>query len=204
MVVSSSTPSTFPPSREKRATLLLARHSRNLAVFQPRDPLVPVRPTTDLQQDQTFRLQYLLEIQRSRTMLSPLRAQFDRISEPAIVRGMHPGLEGLEPRILLYSALGDQWTYSSRITYSFMPDGTNVGGAPSALFQTLNANYPTATWEQQIEAAASLWENVTNANLAMVSDNGAAGREPQAISKTTRGSETFVSVRFRFPPGLLP
>ena len=76
--------------------------------------------------------------------------------------------------MLLYSALGDQWTYSSRITYSFMPDGTNVGGVPSALFQTLNANYPTATWEQQIEAAASLWENVTNANLALVSDGGQA------------------------------
>ena len=116
---------------------------------------------------------------------------------------MNPGVEGLEPRILLYSALGDQWTYSSRITYSFMPDGTNVGGTPSALFQTLNANYPTVTWEQQIEAAASLWENATNANLAA----GFRQRLPsgaRAISKTTPGSETSVSVRFLFPRELLP
>ena len=90
------------------------------------------------------------------------------------VNGIRPHAERLEARILLYSALGDQWTYSSRITYSFMPDGTSVGGSPSVLFQTLNANYPTATWKQQIEAAASLWEGATNANLALVSDNGAA------------------------------
>jgi hypothetical protein len=85
-----------------------------------------------------------------------------------------PLVEDLETRILLYSDLGDQWTYSSRITYSFMPDGTNVGGVPSALFQTLNAIAPTATWESQIEQAASLWEGATNANLALVSDGGEA------------------------------
>ena len=83
-----------------------------------------------------------------------------------------------------------------------MPDGTSVGGVPSALFQTLNANHPTATWEQQIEQAASLWENVTNANLALVSD-GAAGRHLRATSKTTRGSATSASARFRCPSGVL-
>jgi Matrixin len=89
-------------------------------------------------------------------------------------RGTNPDVEGLESRVLLYSALGDQWTYSSRITFSLMPDGTNVGGVSSALYQTLNANYPTVSWKQQIEAAAALWENVTNVNLAMVSDSGQA------------------------------
>jgi hypothetical protein len=83
-------------------------------------------------------------------------------------------MDDLEDRILLYSAYGDQWTYDSRITYSFMPDGTSIGGVSSALFSTLNANYPTATWEQQIEDAASLWEGATNANLALVSDGGEA------------------------------
>jgi hypothetical protein len=68
--------------------------------------------------------------------------------------------------------LGDLWTYDSRITYSFMPDGTSVGGTPSVLFQTMNANYPTATWQQQIEQGAALWEGATNANMALVSDGG--------------------------------
>ena len=40
------------------------------------------------------------------------------------------------------------------------------------LFQTLNAKFPTATWEGQIEAAASLWESATNVNLALVPDGG--------------------------------
>jgi hypothetical protein len=55
-----------------------------------------------------------------------------------------------------------------------MPDGTNVGGVASALYQTLNANYPTATWQQQLKVAASLWENVTNVNMSLVSDGGQA------------------------------
>jgi len=87
---------------------------------------------------------------------------------------VRPKVEGLEGRLLLYSTLGGQWTYGSRITYSFMPDGTSVGGVPSALFRTLNANYPTATWQQQLQVAATLWENVTNVNLSLVSDGGQA------------------------------
>ena len=87
---------------------------------------------------------------------------------------MRPVPEHLEDRLLLYSNLGDHWTYSSRITYSFMPDGTSVGGVPSALFSTLNANHPTATWEKQIEAAASIWEGAANLNLSLVPDGGEA------------------------------
>jgi Matrixin len=88
--------------------------------------------------------------------------------------GVVPNMEDLEDRILLYSAYGDKWTYDSRITFSFMPDGTNVGGLSSALFSTMNANNSTAAWEGQIEQAASLWEGATNANLALVSDGGEA------------------------------
>ena len=101
---------------------------------------------------------------------------FRRPSEAPLAqrRGARPLLEMLEPRLLLYSDLGDHWTYDSRITYSFMPDGTNVGGVSSVLFQTLNAKYATATWESQIEDAASLWQTVSNANLAVVSDGGEA------------------------------
>ena len=100
--------------------------------------------------------------------LRPSRPRVQR----RVRRGMCLDMEGLEPRVLLYAALGDQWTYDSRITYSLMPDGTSVGGMPSVLFQTLNARFPTATWEKQIEAAASQWENVTGVNFALVSDGG--------------------------------
>jgi hypothetical protein len=111
-------------------------------------------------------------------------------------RAVRPDLEGLEDRLLLYSDLGDQWTYSSRITYSFMPDGTNVGGVPSALFQTLNAKFATATWENQIEQGASLWENATNANLALVSDGG----EPEGTPGDQQDDPRFGDIRIGMVP----
>jgi hypothetical protein len=106
-------------------------------------------------------------------------------------RFVRPQLEGLESRLLLYSTLGDMWTYDSRITYSFIPDGTSVGGTPSVLFQTMNANYPTASWQQQIEQGAALWENATNANLALVSDGG----QPVGVSGNQQDDPRFGDIR---------
>ena len=83
-------------------------------------------------------------------------------------------LENLEDRLLLYSTLGANWVYGSRITYSFVPDGTSVGGTPSVLFQTLNARFPTTTWQQQFQRAAAVWQAVANINLAQVPDDGTA------------------------------
>ena len=74
------------------------------------------------------------------------------------------------------SAYGGTWVYGSRITYSFMPDGTSVGGTPSALFQTLNAKFPTATWELQSRRPRPFWQAVANINLAQVSDIRQPGR----------------------------
>jgi hypothetical protein len=79
----------------------------------------------------------------------------------------------MEGRLLLSSSLGAKFTYGSRITYSFMPDGTNIGGVPSNLFQTLNAVTSTANWQLQFEKAAAVWEQVANVNLALVPDDGA-------------------------------
>ncbi len=89
-------------------------------------------------------------------------------------RSSRPLLEGLEDRCLLSSVNGGKWTYPAHITYSLMPDGTSVGGVSSTLFQTMNAVASTATWQQQIQQAAAVWEQVANINLVLVSDNGAA------------------------------
>jgi hypothetical protein len=85
--------------------------------------------------------------------------------------------------MLLSSLEGSHWTYGSRITYSFMPDGTNIGGVPSSLFRTLEAAYPSspnpdAAWELQFQKAAAVWQAVANINLAQVSDNGEAFGSP--------------------------
>ena len=119
------------------------------------------------------------------------------IGYPTVTKRLaQPILELLEPRLLLYSDLGDQWTYDSRITYSFMPDGTSVGGISSVLFQTLNAKYATATWEGQIEEAASLWETVSNANLALVSDGG----EADGINGDQQDDPRFGDIRIGMVP----
>jgi Matrixin len=111
-------------------------------------------------------------------------------------RAIRPVPEMLEGRLLLYSKLGDQFVYSSRITYSFMPDGTNVGGVPSALFSTLNARFPTATWETQIEQAASVWEAAANLNLSLVSDGG----EPVGTNGDQQDDPRFGDIRIGAVP----
>ncbi len=91
-------------------------------------------------------------------------------------RRRRSGLEAetLEPRVLMYSTLGDMWVYPVRITYSLMPDGTNIAGMSSSLFQTMNAIAPTAEWEKAINMAALEWQDYANINLSQVSDNGMA------------------------------
>ena len=116
-----------------------------------------------------------------------------RITPTRVVR---PTLESLEGRLLLYSTLGAQWTFDSRITYSFMPDGTNVGGVASSLFSTLNAVAPTATWQAQFEQAASLWETAANVNLALVPDGG----QPDGTNGDQQDDPRFGDIRIGAVP----
>ncbi len=84
-------------------------------------------------------------------------------------------VESLESRILLFAASGNAWPNKNLITISFMPDGTNMGGGTNNLNATFNAKFGTAaTWQNQILKAAQYWAQQTNANFAVVSDNGAA------------------------------
>jgi hypothetical protein len=124
-------------------------------------------------------------------MFACLRKSFLPSSRPSQKRSARPLLENLEERLLLYSTYGGTWAFGSRITYSFMPDGTSVGGTPSALFQTMNAKFATATWEAAIEKAASVWEAVANINLALVSDNGS----PEACNGDQQDDPRFGDIR---------
>ncbi len=88
-------------------------------------------------------------------------------------QAVRPRLEVLESRQLLYSTLGAQWVYPQRITFSFVPDGTDLGGATSNLFSTMASDgLSTQQWQDAIRAAAAIWEEVANINLVQVSDNG--------------------------------
>src|SRR5258707_12314406 len=89
-------------------------------------------------------------------------------------RANRPRLEGLEDRFLLYATTGTQWAKPKLITYSFVPDGTSIGGVPSNLQATLNAKFATSDWKAQFAKAATVWQKVAKVNFTPVSDNGAA------------------------------
>ncbi len=124
-------------------------------------------------------------------MFACLRKSALPSSKPSVKRSARPLLENLEDRLLLYSTYGGTWVYGSRITYSFMPDGTSVGGTPSVLFQTLDAKFSQATWELQFQKAASVWQAVANINLSQVSDNGS----PEATNGDQQDDPRFGDIR---------
>ena len=86
-----------------------------------------------------------------------------------------PAVEGLESRVVLYSATGNIWPSQQLITISFMPDGTNLGGGyTSNLMSTFNSKSSLGNWENVILRAAQTWAQQTNINFAVVPDDGAA------------------------------
>ncbi len=106
-------------------------------------------------------------------------------------RVARPLVEGLEDRLLLYTATGGAWPHPVLITYSFVPDGTNVANYPSNLFQAFNAKWSTATWEGVFAEAAAIWEQVANINLVQVSDNGT----PDGGGPDEQGDPGFGDIR---------
>ncbi len=102
-----------------------------------------------------------------------------RPSQSANAR-FRPSLEGLESRVVPYSASGNAWPNPGLITISFEPDGTilgsNAGGyIKSNLFSVFNAKFGSpAAWQTQILKAAQMWAQQTDINFAVVSDNGSA------------------------------
>src|SRR5262249_5325920 len=112
--------------------------------------------------------------------------------QPTRSRALKPVAEGLEDRMLLYATLGGQWAYGSRITYSFAPDGTSVGGTPSAWYQAIaNRGISVATWQAAFQKAAAVWSAVANINLVLVPDNGA----PYSVSGNQQGDSRFGDIR---------
>ncbi len=109
----------------------------------------------------------------------------------------HLNLESLEARLLLYSTTGGQWTFGNRITYSFAPDGTSIGGVPSAWYQSMsNRGFSPQTWKTEFRKAAAVWEDVANINLVEVPDNGAAF----GVSGNQQGDSRFGDIRIGGSP----
>ena len=112
-------------------------------------------------------------------------------------RRARPTLEGLEQRMLLYSTLGGQWSQPGRISYSFAPDGTNVAGVPSALYQSMASHGITeAQWKEEIRRAAATWQSVAGLNIAEVPDDGS----PFGISGNQQQDSRFGDIRIAATP----
>ncbi len=105
---------------------------------------------------------------------------------------MRPCAEGLEDRKLLYATLGGQWFYGSRITYSFAPDGTDVGGLTSTWNQRMDSlGISESAWKDQFRRAAATWASIANINMVEVADDGSA----ISIAGNQQGDSRFGDIR---------
>lgn len=69
------------------------------------------------------------------------------------------------------------WPDPGQLTISFAPDGTDVRGTPSALFEELD-DTPAAEWQRDALRAFQEWAAVANINLSVVPDAGPAFGTP--------------------------
>src|SRR5262249_3674316 len=128
--------------------------------------------------------------------MNPLRRWFrgGRAARPVRrANKARPGVEGLETRVVLYSASGNAWPNPQMITISFMPDGTQLGGPyTSNLFSAFNNNPSLAgKWQNIILQAAQTWAQQTNINFSVVTDDGA----PQGWGPDEQGDPEFGATR---------
>lgn len=105
-------------------------------------------------------------------MMGLKRGSLRKRRRPARDHRLCPRVEGLEERRLLYATLGANWAHPIKITFSFVPDGTLIGGVPSTLFQTLDAKFSRKAWQNEFRAAAATWQAVAQINLVEVPDQG--------------------------------
>ncbi len=80
-------------------------------------------------------------------------------------------LEVLEDRLTPVT-FGIPWPAAERLTLSFAPDGTQIAGHTSELFQALNAGAATAVWQREILRAFQTWAVHANINVGVTSDGG--------------------------------
>lgn len=98
-------------------------------------------------------------------------------------------MEALEGRHLLSAAHGSLWPDGRPVTYSFMPDGTDIGGMPSALHGTLDERVPA--WQEAFHEAAAMWSQATGIPLVLVADDGS----PLGVAGQPWGDPRFGDIR---------
>jgi hypothetical protein len=109
-------------------------------------------------------------------------------SKPAIGK-RSPALEQLENRSLLSAAT--PWPNPAHLSLSFAPDGTQVAGQSSALFETLEAPMPEPEWQREILRAFQAWAEMADFNISVVADSG----DPIGTPGQMQGDPRFGDIR---------
>lgn len=102
-------------------------------------------------------------------------------------------METLEERGLL-AIFGLPWPDPGHLTLSFAPDGTNVGGAPNALYQTLDPKLANV-WQTTVLRAFQSWAAKANINIGVVSDNGQPFGQPGPLQGNPGAGDIRIAAR---------
>ncbi|MDY3555758.1 matrixin family metalloprotease [Gemmata sp. JC717] len=106
---------------------------------------------------------------------------------------LRPEVESLAARVLP-AVFGNPWPVTN-LTLSFVPDGTDVNGAPSQLSGTF-AGTPTSVWQGEILRAFQTWAAVANINIGVVPDGG----QPLGAPGSPQGDVRFGDIRIAAVP----
>lgn len=111
---------------------------------------------------------------------------------PSTAVRARPKVEELESRVVPYGTTGNLWPHPELITISFLPDGTDLGGATSNLVSTFNARFGSAAkWQNEFLEAAQVWAQQTDINFAVVSDDGS----PSGSGEYMQGAPNVGDIR---------
>ena len=83
------------------------------------------------------------------------------------------------------------WEAPHRMTLSIVPDGTDVAGVSSSLYESFKGLMSSAQMEQTIRRAFQAWARRSNLNVGWVSDDGS----PLGASGPTQGDTRFGDIR---------
>ncbi len=96
---------------------------------------------------------------------------------------------------MLYAVSGYEWG-DTDISFSYVPDGTDVEGYSSTLFSKLDTVAPTEVWQREFARALQTWSNVSTLNFREVADDGS----PSELANVSQGDGRFGDIRLAAHP----
>lgn len=89
------------------------------------------------------------------------------------------------------ATFGIPWADPTRLSLSFAPDGTEIAGRRSSLFESLGQDRGPEQWRRDVLQAFHTWASQTNLDIAVVADDGSAFGSPGRL----QGDPRFGDIR---------